>query len=333
MRSERWWQEASVIDRLFQVPTAYDFVQTTRLLRHEPTSQQQLDWSSRFSFESSINLNFPVAEIESLTLEEDKIEIKNLMIGLMGIQGALPYSYTQKVKLAPRKQRLEIQKFIGLFNHKLTAQYVDASLAYHLPVRYEIEHNNDYLNILHALSGFRSEQGGNQDLEYFFAEFSGLLQGQNNNAHALQTMLSCVLKQHIHIQEFIPECFYLNDMQKTCLGGQQRNALGQSAFCGEKVRQVDGKIEIQIGPLNYADYLNYLPQKSLSKKLKQIIQSWCSPTLMVDIRLILKQTDLHSVVLDSHSEMGLGQSTFLMPRLDQDHRQFCYSLLGEGSHA
>ena len=36
MRSERWWQEASVIDRLFQVPTAYDFVQTTRLLRHEP---------------------------------------------------------------------------------------------------------------------------------------------------------------------------------------------------------------------------------------------------------------------------------------------------------
>ena len=36
MRTERWWQEASVVDELFKTPTAYEFVQTTRLLRHAP---------------------------------------------------------------------------------------------------------------------------------------------------------------------------------------------------------------------------------------------------------------------------------------------------------
>ncbi|MEK7739998.1 MAG: type VI secretion system baseplate subunit TssG, partial [Pseudomonadota bacterium] len=34
MRTERWWQEASVIDELFKTPTAFEFIQTTRLFRH-----------------------------------------------------------------------------------------------------------------------------------------------------------------------------------------------------------------------------------------------------------------------------------------------------------
>ncbi len=38
MRTERWWQEASVIDELFKTPTAFEFIQTTRLFRHAPNT-------------------------------------------------------------------------------------------------------------------------------------------------------------------------------------------------------------------------------------------------------------------------------------------------------
>ncbi|HEX5381137.1 MAG TPA: type VI secretion system baseplate subunit TssG [Acinetobacter sp.] len=329
MRSERWWQEASVIDGLFHMPTAYEFIQTTRLLRHDPIFNQVQHWADRFSFESSIQLNFPIAEIESLNLAEDKIELKNLMVGLLGIQGALPYSYTQKIKLSPRKQRDEVQKFIGLFNHKLTAQYVDSSLVYNLPVRYEIDQNNHYLTILHALNGFVRQQHQPSDLNDFFAEFSGLMQGQNNNVHALKTMLHCVFKQKIEIKEFIVETFQLNDVQKTSLGGLAKNALGLNTFCGEKVRQVDGKIEVQIGPLNYQHYLDYLPGKGLSEQLRKIFKSWCDPTLHVDVRLILKRTDKKAVQIGANQSLGLGQGTFLMPKLTEDHNEFCYALIRE----
>ena len=67
---------------------------------------------------------------------------------------------------------------MGLFNHKLTAQYVDASLAYDLPIRYEIEQKNDYLDILHALTGYVSTQQAQSDLDDYFAEFSGFMQGK-----------------------------------------------------------------------------------------------------------------------------------------------------------
>ena len=328
MRAERWWQEASVVDRLFKTPTAFEFIQTTRLLRHVPYLQGQQNWANNFSFESSLNLNFPLAEIGSLTLKDEKIQLRNLMVGLTGIQGALPYSYTQKIKQAPRKQREEVQQFLSLFEHKLVTQYVDASLTYNLPVRYEIESENHYLNILHALNGYISTQHQQQELDDYFAEFSGLMQGQTNTAHALKTMLACVFKQPIEIKQFIIEKFILADDQKTILGGDRPSLLGINSFCGETVRQIDGKIEIQIGPLSRKQYLDYLPQQPQSQKLKSLLQTWCSPTLLVDLRLILAKEEVKPLCLSSVAAMGLGQAAFLMPQAAENNHETCYALLG-----
>ena len=328
MRAERWWQETSVIQTLFDVPSAFEFVQATRLLRHVPYQQNLKYWADDFSFESSLNLNFPKSEIEELALKDEKVEVRNLIIGLTGIQGALPYSYTSKIKQAPRVYRQDVQKFMGLFNHKLTAQYVDSSLAYNLAVRYEVDEENHYLNILHALNGYISSQHEQPELDDYFAEFAGLMQGQNNTSHALKTMLMCIFQQPVNVQEFIEEKFKLADEQKTTLGGNSPSLLGVNTFCGETIRQIDGKIEIQIGPLRYAEYLQYLPDQKKSLKLKSILQSWCSPTLLVDLRLIIAKEEVKPLCLNSESSFGLAQGAFLMPHAAQDNDETCYALLG-----
>ena len=328
MRSERWWQEASVIDELFKVPTAFEFIQSIRLLRHVPYQQNVKYWADDFLFESSLELNFPKTEIESLELVDDRVELTNLMVGLTGMQGALPYSYTNKVKQAPRRLRDETLKFLGLFNHKLTAQYADACIAYNLPVRYEVEKENHYLKILHSLNGYISEHHQQNELDDYFAEFAGLMQGQNNTAHALKTMLASVFKNDIHIEEFVVEKFKLADDQKTSLGGSNPSLLGVNTFCGETIKQIDGKIEIQIGPLDRKTYLEFLPNKKRSKKLKSMIQSWCSPTLMVDVRLILDKKEIQPICLTSKQNMGLSQGAFLMPDAPEHNNETCYALLG-----
>jgi len=66
MRAKHWWQEASIIDDLITTPTSYGFVQATRLLRHRPDTSAQY-WANDFKFHSSLNLNFPLAEIESFS--------------------------------------------------------------------------------------------------------------------------------------------------------------------------------------------------------------------------------------------------------------------------
>lgn len=327
MRSERWWQDTSVTQSLFDTPTSFEFIQSIRLLRHVPYQQNLKFWADDFSFESSLNLNFPKSEIENLSLVDDRVEIRNLIAGLTGIQGALPYAYTNKIKQAPRKYREETQKFMGLFNHKLIAQYVDASLSYNLPIRYEVENENHYLNILHALNGYISNQHSQPQLDDYFAEFAGLMQGQNNTAHALKTMLTCILKQDVHVKEFVEEKFKLPKEQQTALGGVGCS-LGVNTFCGESIRQIDGKIEIQIGPLSYSDYLKYLPQQEKSSELKGILASWCSPTLLIDLRLILAKEAIQPLKLSSSSQIGLGQGAFLQPEHVLDNKETCYTIVG-----
>lgn len=327
MRAERWWQEASIVEQIFHRPTVFEFVQATRLLRHVPVIHPAKYWADDFSFESSLSLNFPEAEIESLVYEDQHIKLTNLLVGMTGIQGVLPYTYTHKIKQAPKQQRLEVLKFFSLFNHKLTAQYVDASLAYNLPIRYEIEQDNCYLNIVHGLNGYIRDQHQQCAIGDYFAEFSGLMQGQNNSAHALKTMLSCIFKVDIQITEFVIEQFKLTLTQQAKLGQSQATQLGVNSFCGEHIKQVDGKIEIVIGPLNYQQYLEFLPHAQQSEKLKSILQSWCSPTLMVDLRLILASEAIQPIQLCSHHQVGLAQASFLMTKQVTNNNETCYALM------
>ena len=327
MRTERWWKETSVIDDLSNHPQSYEFIQSVRLLRHVPTIINKKKWDQEFLFESSFNLNFPLSEIESLSIGDSKIEMTSLMIGLTGIQGVLPYTYTNKIRLLSRRQKAEIKDFINLFNHKLVAQYVDASLTYNLPILYEINSDNHYLKFLHALNGYIAEHHQEHDIDDYFAEFSGLMQGQNNNAHAVRTVLNCIFSQPITIEEFVEEKFILDDSQRTKLGSGN-SLLGVNTFCGASIKQINGKIILTIGPLKKEDYLNFLPAQKLSQKLKRILQKWCDPTLVIDVCLILDKSEIEACHLSSISTTGLAQGAFLLPKNKVHNDETRYTLIG-----
>ncbi|ALH95838.1 type VI secretion system baseplate subunit TssG [Acinetobacter equi] len=327
MRAERWWKEASVIDDLAQHPQSYEFIQSVRLLRHAPSAVAKMKWHEDFLFESSFNLNFPISEIESLEIGEKKNSITNLITGLTGIQGVLPYVYTNKVRLLSRQQKQEIKDFINLFNHKLVAQYVESSLSYNLPVLYEISSENYYLKFLHSLNGYVSEHHNDHDLDDYFAEFAGLMQGQNNNAHAVRTILNSIFSQKIEIEEFVEEKFHLDNSQRTSLGSGS-SLLGVNTFCGTTIKQINGKINLKIGPLKTKDYLNFLPHQKESIKLKRILQKWCDPTLVIDVCLILDKSEINACQLSSNAKVGLAQGAFLLPKKKKHNEETRYTLMG-----
>jgi len=143
-------------------------------------------------------------------------------------------------------------------------------------------------------------------------------------------MLSCIFKHEITIKEFIQESFKLASDQLTTLGGSQPSLLGINTFCGETIQQIDGKIEIQIGPLKRQQYLNFLPNQELSLKLKKIVETWCSPTLSIDLRLVLDESEIQPICLTKNNQNGLGQGSFLISRQPNVHsHETCYSLIGE----
>lgn len=327
MYTKCWWEKSSVIDQLFECPTAFEYIQTTRLLRHRPYLSKVKYWAEDFNFTTSLDLGFPKTQLKNLKNNNDHIEITNLMIGLTGNLGGLPFVYTQKISQAARKKRDEIQAFLNLFNNKLNAQYIDASLCLHLPLRYELEEDNLYLDILHNLTGYIRSQHEQYTLDDYFAEFSGLMQGQSNSAYSLKTIIMAIFKVHAEIKEFKAERFELANEQRGSLG--QTTLLGINSFCGSKLTQLEGRIEIVIGPLSHQQYQQFLPQQLLSLQLKKMLHSWCTPTLLVDLRLILKRNDLMSLSLNSSHCNGLGEMSFLDVQSEFDRQDLCYGLINE----
>ncbi len=53
MQSERWWQDSSVTAELFTKPKSFEFIQATRLLRHDSSRTVSSFWSDHFKFETS----------------------------------------------------------------------------------------------------------------------------------------------------------------------------------------------------------------------------------------------------------------------------------------
>ncbi len=327
MYTECWWEKSSVIDQLFECPTAFEYVQTTRLLRHKPYSSTVKYWADQFNFKTNLNLDFPKTQLKSLKTHNCRIEITNLMLGLTGNLGVLPFVYTQKIRQAPRKKRDEIHAFLDLFNHKLNAQYIDASLCLHLPIRYEIEEDNLYLDILHNLTGYIRSQHEQYTLDDYFAEFSGLMQGQSNSAYSLKTIIMAIFKVHAEIKEFKAERFELAPEQRVALG--ETALLGVNSFCGSKLTQLEGKIEIIIGPLSHQQYQLFLPQQTLSLQLQKLLMSWCTPSLLIDVRLILEKKAISPLRLNSSHCSGLGQMSFVADQSERDRQDLCYGLIKE----
>ena len=113
------------------------------------------------------------------------------------------------------------------------------------------------------------------------------------------------------------------------MGGTQPALLGVNTFCGDTIEQIDGKIEIQIGPLKRTQYLSFLPQQPNHIKLRRIVETWCSPTLLIDLRLILDRSEIQPICVSSTQQVGLGQGAFLGYSAEPDHNQdTCFALIG-----
>lgn len=351
MSATQWSTRPSVIESLEQNPEQYDFFQAVRLLQLSLRQSSHVDPESalgeEISFFSSLSLAFPAGEIESLRVKQPLIDdtysddefvhSKSLpskryrlcpaMIGLTGPLGALPVVYTQGLSAQVTiKQDSAAASFLDLFNNRLISLFFKAATRYSLPLQYEIKGRHAYLDHLHALAGYTPTQSNEPTIDEAFAQFGGLIQGQQVSGESLRQVLSSYLNEPVSVDQFIPEWFEIPEDQRTCLGGNFAQ-LGQTTFCGARVLQIDSRIRLNIGPLSQETYDAMLPTGKMYLAIKQLLTRWCSPTTSIEVVLVLDKTAAHAAQLGNNTNRSLGQGLFLLSRpVDQHQSQTSYML-------
>ena len=352
--------QTSVNDALHSEPERFELLQAIRLLERaaavwagEATGRR----STRIGFDydprdeglflrSAPELGFPTTEIVGIDLSNGRHELVVTLMGLMGVSGVLPTQYAQLVLESQRHKHTALRDFLDLFNHRALSLFIRAAMKYRLPFSYEraavrrlgstpaersrwvVDAGSDAIgSVLRALVGI-----GQPSLQYrqqvpddTLAFYCGYLARSVRSAHGLERMLSAHFGQPLRVAQFQGRWMSWQESEQTRLEATpsaEKNfaTLGRTAVLGSRTWDVQSSFRIEVGPLDYAEFREYLPGGRRFAELGALTRTFVGPAMSFTVQLTLKASEIPESVLLGDGQPGgpaLGRNFWLCARQPQ----------------
>jgi len=164
--------------------------------------------------------------------------------------------------------------------------------------------------------------------------YAGLLSQSHRSALGLEQLLSGYFSTQVKVQQFVGQWLQLPAEYRTCLpvreevlapGETKRRAapkpltktapprLGHNTVIGSRIWEVQGKFRIRLGPLNYRQFLDYLPVGGAFRKLAQLTRVYVRGGFDYDVQPTLQGAEVPWCQLGGNETPGarLGWNTWI----------------------
>jgi len=258
---------------------------------------------------------FPTKDIRAFSLDQGVLSFVLNFLGLYGINSPLPRCYHEQVAIQQSVHgagHVPLQNFLDIFNTRFYWLYYQAWKKY----RYYLQLSDDARNrIIQRLFAFIGQP------EFFFSRhkdvprfkwlrLSSILSSRVRNATGLQILLKEFFPKHeFKIKEFVPHRVQMADPLKLGRGqGEKGFQLSGLSFLGRSMVDYMGRIRVEIGPLDFQDYLELIPRTEKAVLLKDLIGLYLNDGLEYDIRFIIKSETIERVTWkDKRLQLGVSQ--------------------------
>ncbi|WP_292041410.1 type VI secretion system baseplate subunit TssG [Massilia sp. UBA6681] len=327
-----------MITELLAEPWRYEFFQAIRLLSR---------WLRRYGvaletairFENSLSLAFPASDIDALQLEQGqgqggadamRLRVRTAVMGLLGLNGALPLHYTERIAAWEHATRDEGPRaFYDAFSSRQVALFYRAWRKYRVRGGAD-EHNRDrFLAQLVALAGAgwqapgQGQPGGGlafENLAYFAAQ----LRSRAVPAHLIAGVLSEYLQVPVKVEQFAGKWDPLGTGDRSRLG-ENNCDVGLGATLGERLLRPELGIRIKVGPVSSRMFERFLPGASGARALAALLDRFAIEVPYRELQVILRGEEVDGAGLDGTVRLGLDG--FLCTRPDRrDRDDVCYLL-------
>lgn len=229
-----------------------------------------------------------------------------------------------------------VYALFDIFSNRVTALFCLAWREYRLPFRYEVDSTRYYLPPLLSLA-----EAADKTLRRDFSTAPGFILDEALTGYVAavqhrpvstaypQRMLSDYLQAPTRVEQLVGGWHCVPALQYTRLGNTN-NALGTTALADERVWQRDLRARLQVGPLEHAQYRNFLSGASSASALRRVLTILYDTMPESEIKLVLHQQDVIGSTLDNNNDGRLGWGTFLCSRPTQQDRsdtQYTFALL------
>jgi type VI secretion system protein ImpH len=351
-------RDKSLEARLFSEGFAFDFFQAVRVLERleparKPVGRTGPPSAEAVRFLAHLSLAFPpsaIYEVERAGPDRPVPAMTVTFLGLTGPSGVLPRHYTELLLQLHRDERgperRALRAWLDLFNHRLISLFYRAWEKYRFYVPYERgEHArpdaDPFTRALFSLVGLGAPPLRNRlrvstpvdvdgerrervlarvdDLVLLY--YGGFLAHRPRCAVALEAMLADYFRLPVRVQQFHGQWLRLEPANQSRLGGDGdgNNQPGINLVAGERVWSAESKFRVRIGPLGYAQFMEFLPDRSPVPQRKtffllcHLIRLYVGPELDFDVQLVLRAADVPALQLgaDAGSAPRLGWNTWV----------------------
>lgn len=341
--------DPGVIQQLIAHPYRFQFFQAVRILEHAFVRQGDRPEEvvgKRLRFLNTLNLGFPASEIERLDAviadcEEgglgariDSVALTPSFFGLLGANGALPLTYTERLSERETYQRDRAAKvFLDIFTNRATALFYGAWKKYRLALQHELDRQGRFLPLAKALSGLglRPQQAQVPDAsgdvpDQAMAFYCAAIRHRPLSTTYLQQVLSEYFRASFRIEQLVGGWHPVPVTERSYLGMNELT-LGRNALVGERVWQRDLKLRLWIGPLFRKAFDDFLPGASAAMALRKWLTLMAGCSLEYEVCLILRADQVKGTALHARGGGRLGWDAFLVTHdVAVDRADACYQV-------
>ncbi|MBM4359758.1 MAG: type VI secretion system baseplate subunit TssG [Deltaproteobacteria bacterium] len=222
--------------------------------------------SERVRLRSESSLVFASSDVSSLEQRkfpdgESRAEITAAFLGLYGSASPLPPYYVERIALSVHQGGTQpVRELLDVIHHRVFSLVYRSWAKYRHSVGYTRRGQDRFTQRMFCAVGVDGFGARDMPLDpFYFLRFAPLLASKSRSARGLQVVLDQLLSGiRVDIEQFVGAWTLIEKPLRNKLG-LANHQLGESLVIGRYVFDGSGRYKIALGPLDYDDYLSFLP--------------------------------------------------------------------------
>ena len=280
--------------------------------KDNPARKDYLFDQAGLKFRPYQNYSYPPSDIKSVTSENNEINFVLTFLGLYGINSPLPRCYHEQIVFQEKilgEGNVPLQNFLDIFNNRFYWLYYQSWKKY----RFYLYLNSTENKVSERINSFigRGAFSGKKTSylsDFTLIKYAGVFSRRVRSKEGLRILLSHIFPHFsFKIIEFVPRWVELVDVPPL---GSSEFSLGKNSFIGKTTVDYMSRIRIEIGPVSFDDYLNFLPHTENSKRLNELLNLYLNDGLEYDIRFKIRADTIETTSWND-DRLKLGTTSWL----------------------
>lgn len=311
----------SIEQALYTDGRSFDFYQAVKLLElldpeATPVGEGTLPDREAVRFQSAVRYAFAGSDVAGVRRVEDggPATMRVNFMGLAGAQAPLPVPFTRVLVDRLQDGDASMRDFLDIFNHRLVSLMYRVRKVHRIGFEPGAPWQSRFAGYVYALIGLGTY--GLRDRlpvpDAVLLRYAGLLVQYPRSAVGLERMLADYFQVATQVRQFRGEWVRLDADQWTAIGATGRNqVLGRGFLLGRSIYDVQGKLEVCLGPLDLQPFLDLLPVGRSFRALRALAGFYLQDEIHFDLRLSVKAAQVPAFRLGGDRGSRLGWTTWL----------------------